>query len=63
MADLKFEKRLNSLPATLTADTVYLVKSGDTVEMFISDSTGTEAHKVGAEENIEPFLLMGMNNG
>lgn len=63
MADFKFEKRLDSLPATLTANTMYLIKSGDTVEMYLSDNAGTQAYKVGSEESIEPFLLMGMNNG
>lgn len=63
MANLKVEKRLNSLPTTLAANTMYLIKSGDTVSMYVTDNTGTEAHKVGSEEPIEPFLLMGINDG
>lgn len=63
MAELKFEKK-TALPATFTADTVYLVKSttSNVVEMWVSDSTGASVTRVGGEDDLDPFLLMGLNN-
>ncbi len=64
MAELKFEKN-TSLPSTLVADTVYLVcpVGSPTVQMYISDSTGTSVKRVQGEDDLDPFLLMGINNG
>ncbi len=61
MAELKFEKK-TALPGTLTADTVYLVcpEGSSIVEMWVSDSTGSSAKRVQGEEDLDPFLLMGM---
>lgn len=66
MASLKFSKKLNSLPGTLAPDTVYLVKTGTTVTMYITDSAGTTATPVGgggSTVGIEPFLLLGVQSG
>jgi len=64
MTTLKFEKRLNNLPGTLAADTMYMVKKGSNIEMYVSDSTGTVASPVVAPNSsgIHPFLLLGANN-
>lgn len=68
MAVLKFSKTVDSLPASLQPDTVYLVKSGASVTMYVTDSTGSTAHQVGAptqgsaEDSIDPFLLMGVSS-
>lgn len=66
---LKFSKVLDSLPATLQPDTVYLLKSGSNVEMHISDSTGSNTYQVAgaaqqgsSEDSIDPFLLMGVSS-
>jgi hypothetical protein len=46
MTTLLFEKRLHSLPPTLTANTVYLVKTIDNLlEIYVSDGTGRYAVK------------------
>jgi hypothetical protein len=64
MAELKFEKK-TALPGTFTADTVYLVcpVGSNIVEMWVSDSTGTSVKRVQGEDELDPFLLLGMNNG
>lgn len=63
MAELKFEKK-TALPGTFTADTVYFVKpaGSTTVEMWIANSAGTAVNRVQGEDELDPFLLMGMNN-
>ena len=69
MANLKFQKVNGSLPTTLEADTVYLLKTPTGVEMHVSDSTGASSFRVGgaaqqgsAEDPIDPFLLMGVSS-
>jgi hypothetical protein len=64
MAELKFEKK-TALPGTFTPDTVYLVcpLGSSTVEMWVSDSTGAGVKRVQGEDDLDPFLLLGMNNG
>ena len=46
MAEFKINKVVGSLPATLTADMVYAVRSGVGFDLYIADSTGAVAHKV-----------------
>lgn len=59
MSELKFRK-VNALPVTLEPDTVYFVKNGSSLEIQVSNNTGTAALKVtSGEEDIHPFLLMG----
>ena len=64
MSTLRIEK-VNSLPGALTANTLYFVRSGTTVEQWISDETGGSAFKVTdtTKPQIHPFLLLGVNNG
>lgn len=66
MADLKFAKCLNSLPATLQPDTIYMVLKGAKVEMYVSDSAGATAAPVASPgagaEGIEPLLLTGVTS-
>lgn len=56
MATLKFSK-VNVLPGSLVSNTVYLVKNGNSIDMFVSDSTGTSALPVG-EQSPHPFLFL-----
>ncbi len=44
----KAEKVVASLPAVLTPDTLYCVRSGSGFDLFLSDSTGSIAHKINA---------------
>lgn len=63
---MKFSKVLNSLPSTLTPNTVYLVKpaGATSITMHVSNAAGTAAHPVrGTGAEIEPFLLLGVQSG
>ena len=57
MAILKFSKVSNNLPGTLASNHVYLVKKGESVEMFLTDSTGTTAYQIN-EPSPHPFLFL-----
>jgi len=46
MAVFKIEKNIAVLPETLTADTVYAVRTGAGFDLYITDSTGSIAHTV-----------------
>lgn len=62
MATLLF-KKVNTLPATPTADTLYILNSGTGVNLYISNSAGTALLPVqdpDAGDNVDPFLLMGV---
>lgn len=50
MAVLKVEKVVSALPDTLVADTIYAVRVGAGFDLYITDSTGTTAHKVNAQD-------------
>ena len=67
MSTLKIENRVGSLPATITANTLYAVKVGSGFDLYVSDSTGSSAlplNVVAAENNdLEPFLTMGVSHG
>ena len=41
MAELRSEKYVNNLPAVLTANTIYYVKTGSTFDMYITNDIGT----------------------
>lgn len=45
MSLLKIAKVVASLPDPLTADTIYLVRTGAGFDLYCSDSTGSVAHK------------------
>lgn len=62
MATLRVEKVNNALPSTLQPNTLYFVKTGNTVVTYISDGTGSQAHKVSGEDQPHSFLLMGATN-
>ena len=64
MSTVKFSKRIDALPTTLTPNTLYFIKKGNRVQTYMSDSQGTEALPVGgsSEQSIEPFLLMGVGH-
>jgi len=53
MAIFRAEKVISTLPGSLEADTLYAVRVGDGFDLYISDSTGTVAHKV------NPSVAMG----
>ena len=46
MATVRFEKVVSSLPDPLEANTIYLVRVGAGFDQYVSDSTGTVAHKL-----------------
>lgn len=45
MATLKVSKVLSSLPGTLVANMIYLVRVGTGLDIYVVDSTGTIAYK------------------
>lgn len=48
MTIFKTEKVIAALPGVLTADTVYFVRAGVGIDVYVSDSTGSVAHKINA---------------
>jgi hypothetical protein len=46
MAVVRFSKVVSSLPATLTRDTLYLVRTGAGFDLYASDTTGSIAYLV-----------------
>ncbi|SMO73935.1 hypothetical protein SAMN06265173_11241 [Thalassovita litoralis] len=46
MATLLAHKVVSSLPGTLVANTIYLVRTGAGFDLYVSDSTGSVAHRV-----------------
>lgn len=57
MATLKVSKLVDNLPGTLAGNHVYLVKKGESVEMFLTDNTGTTAYQIN-EPPPHPFLFL-----
>lgn len=43
--NLKIEKVIAALPSTLTANTLYIVRAGAGVDLYVTDMTGSVAHK------------------
>lgn len=58
MSNLRLEKITNSLPASLSPNTLYFVKENETVTMHITDQTGNKAYQLN-NTDVEPFLLLG----
>lgn len=48
MTDFRISKRVSTLPDPLTPNTVYPVRTGTGFDLYISDSTGSVAHKINA---------------
>lgn len=48
MATFHIEKIVSALPATLVPDTVYMIRTGAGFDLYVSDATGSVAHKVNA---------------
>jgi hypothetical protein len=46
MATFHIEKIVSALPATLAPDTVYMIRTGAGFDLYVSDATGSVAHKV-----------------
>lgn len=46
MADLIARKEVASLPGTLAPDTLYFVRTGAGFDLYLTDNTGTTAHKL-----------------
>jgi hypothetical protein len=46
MGVFQFAKTVSALPGTLVADTIYAVRIGEGFDLFVSDTTGTVAHKI-----------------
>ena len=64
MSTLKIEKCANTLPMTLSANTLYFVKVGNGIDVYVSDSDGTTALPVnGGGSDLEPFLTLGVGHG
>jgi hypothetical protein len=68
MATLSF-RVVNALPGVLTPHTMYLVKSGSNVKIYVSNEDGTQALEATGgsgggtvvEDGIDAFLLMGVS--
>lgn len=52
---LRNEKVVSVLPSTLIADTVYYVRTGAGFDIYVTDQTGTTAHKI---NNTAPVQAM-----
>lgn len=64
MSDFAAAKVVGALPATLTPNTLYCVRTGVGFDVYLSDSTGSVAHKANAPTNpLEFGSLAGMYNG
>jgi hypothetical protein len=59
MSSLRIEKVVGVLPGTLTANTMYMLKIGSSVEIHITDDAGTVAYKASGESDLDSFFLMG----
>jgi hypothetical protein len=46
MANLVVHKVVSSLPGVLAANAVYAVRAGDGFDLYITDSTGSVAHRL-----------------
>lgn len=60
---LRIEKLLDALPSQLTGNTLYMVKVGSVVNLYITDKDGLVAYTAGgggATDEIDQFLLMGV---
>jgi len=71
LAKFRIEKVVSSLPATLVPDTVYAVRVGTGFDLYVSDTTGSTAHKLNevntqrTDEEIQDVvnsLLVGSGN-
>lgn len=51
--NLRIEKVISELPAVLTQNTIYLVRTGPGFAMRVTDSTGAVAHSL----NIEGYAI------
>lgn len=40
MAELRAEKHVSALPGTLTANTVYYVKNGSVIDIYVTNNSG-----------------------
>lgn len=66
MSEFRAQKIITTLPATLQANTLYFVRTGDGFDLFCSDQTGSIAHKLNdgdARIQRESFLLRSANTG
>ncbi len=59
---IKFEN-VNNLPGTLTPNTLSFVKTGDHVDLFVTDSAGANRYPVNDQSDIHPFFFLGVGNG
>lgn len=46
MSEFRAQKVVSSLPATLQANTLYFVRTGNGFDLYCSDQTGSIAHKI-----------------
>lgn len=63
MSDFAAAKVVGSLPATLTPNTLYCVRTGVGFDVYLSDNTGSVAHKVNAPAAAEYGAMAGTHNG
>ena len=66
MAKMRIEKLTGSLPGSITANTMYFIQNGATVELYITDQSGNAAFLisggVGSGGGGHSFLHMGDSN-
>ena len=63
MATFKVSKVLSSLPGTLVADTLYLVRVRSGIDIYAVDSSGTVAYKTNAALGSEVTALTNVAGG
>lgn len=56
MANLAVHKVVSALPGTLTPNAVYAVRVGVGFDLYMSDSTGSVAHKINSGSPPEIYL-------
>lgn len=60
MSTLNIYKEIGSLPNPLVADSIYVVRSGQGFDLYVTDTTGSIAHQVNNPDNVK--ISSGPNN-
>ncbi|MDD5360410.1 MAG: hypothetical protein PHI79_03430 [Sulfurovaceae bacterium] len=53
MGTIKFRKEVSALPAELSTNTLYMVRVGTGFDLYVSDSTGSVAHKINSSNSLD----------
>ena len=50
MSDLKIFKEIGSAPIEFEADSIYIMRTGTGFDLYVTDMTGTVAHKINTQK-------------